>query len=240
MHRSRIVGSACPHSGSGASIAVAITLLLAVSCHRPTQQGEASSTDRRANAHPVAVPSDATATDRSMVIDQEWSRPAKSVTNGSVYDVATLNIAEYRTVRVPKGASVKQGAEDGIVRVFMEKSLFFVGFPPKPIDLFTARRSMGCAWRADGGTLQLGTFGEWDSHIEGGAGMALLLVVPPSVVVEYGDTLSGEASIAAKHEYDSRDSDPDYWYTADEPASGWTALPSEPDPSRRALGAKAG
>lgn len=178
------------------------------------------------------------ARDGSIVVDEQWSRPDRGITNGSVYDVATIDLAGFKTVRVPTGSQVTREAADGVAHLHMRKALFFVGYPPKPIDLLTARRAMGCAWKADGERLILGTFGEWDSQIEGGAAMSLLLVVPSSVSVEFADDLSGESSLAAEQDPDAwlkhGDAESRHWYSAGAPAFGWIPLPSTPDPSRRA------
>jgi hypothetical protein len=59
-----------------------------------------------------------------------------------------------------------------------------------------ARKNMGCATKREGEDLVVATYGEWDSHIEGGAFMLVLAVVPEGVEVESRKGLSGTGSAA--------------------------------------------
>jgi hypothetical protein len=97
---------------------------------------------------------------------------------------------------------------------------------------------MGCAVRAEGDELLLATFGEWDSHIEGGAQMKLVANVPEGMDVEQRKGLSGEDSAGrewhGQYLTKSKDAKGGYWYGPASPAEGWTAVPDVPDPDRTA------
>jgi hypothetical protein len=97
---------------------------------------------------------------------------------------------------------------------------------------------MGCAVRSEGDALVVATYGEWDSHIEGGAHMKLVAVVPDGFAVEHRKTLSGPDSAGherhGQHRAKPKDAQDGYWYGPSSPAEGWTAVPSVPDPAREA------
>ena len=77
------------------------------------------------------------------------------------------------------------------------------------------------------------TYGEWDSHIEGGASIRLLFVVPRSIEIQTDESLSGEDSKGRAWDgaylTKPRDVDNGYWYGPASPATGWTAIPDVPD-----------
>ena len=156
------------------------------------------------------------------------------VENGVAYDKGFVPLAGASVLELPTDAMVLSGVA-GDIAVFMGKDLSFYGHPPARMNPCTARRSMGCAVRRVGDVLTMGTFGEWGS-IEGGAGVALVVRVPESVTIRFRATLSGEKSEAARQDfyYHGREkpADPDYWYVFDEPAAGFTAVRTEPDPKK--------
>jgi len=75
--------------------------------------------------------------------------------------------------------------------------------------------------KAEGNALLIATFREWDSHIECGADIRLVAVVPNGLKVEQRAGLSGEKSVAWDRE-------------AGVMARGWQAVPDEPDTERKA------
>jgi hypothetical protein len=80
---------------------------------------------------------------------------------------------------------------------------------------------MGCAVKTEGDALAVGIYGEWDSHIEGGADMKLVVVVAEGLAVEHRKGLS-------------RDKSSCWDRVAGSMAAGWKAIPDEPDPERTA------
>lgn len=86
---------------------------------------------------------------------------------------------------------------------------------------------MGIATHIDGDVLEFSTFGEWDSHIEGGAMIEeLKFFVPEGTIIERGDDLQGEFSKAQG--FDRKDAAPwdnpdTYWYAPTKSAKGWTS-----------------
>jgi hypothetical protein len=160
------------------------------------------------------------------------------VENGSAYDRAALDLAPYKVVVLPDDAEVREGAPDRQLQLFMRKVLAFGGHPPERMSVRGARKNMGCAVRAQGDTLTVATFGEWDSHIEGGAFMGLLVVVPEGVEVRRQERLSGGDSAGREWhgEYltKPKDAKDGYWYGPASPADGWSAVPDVPDPARHA------
>jgi hypothetical protein len=159
------------------------------------------------------------------------------VRNGAAFDRATIDLAGAQELVVPSDAIVSR--DDGeAVRVFLKKELGFMGHPPKPMDPLTARRAMGLATRRSDTSIECGTYGEW-SGMEGGAHVAMRFVVPTNLKVSYSGDLLGSDSRAAPRDglywlSPGKESDPSWWYAADVPAAGWTAVPAKPDPSRQA------
>ncbi|HKB02594.1 MAG TPA: hypothetical protein VKD90_10265 [Gemmataceae bacterium] len=176
-------------------------------------------------------------TDPSLVLNRQPA-PNPNVENGTAYDRAAVDVGAGRTVVLPDTATVRRDPAGGPVRLFMAKQLLFVGHPPAPMSIRDSRKNMGCAIRTEGDALVIATFGEWDSHIEGGAGMRLVAFVPEGVGVQRRDGLSGEKSAAREQHgaYVARPEDAKggHWYGPASPAPGWTAVPDEPDPDRTA------
>jgi hypothetical protein len=175
--------------------------------------------------------------DPSLVLDRQPA-PNPDVENGTAYDRATVDVGAARTVVLPDTATVRRAPAGGAVRLFMAKRLSFFGHPPAPMSVRHGRKNMGCAVRAEGDALVIATFGEWDSHIEGGAGMKLMAFVPEGLVVERRAGLSGENS-AGRGQHGAFVARPEgarggHWYGPATPAPGWTAVPDEPDPDRTA------
>jgi hypothetical protein len=69
----------------------------------------------------------------------------------------------------------------------------------------------------------IGTYGEWDSLIEGGTSIELIVEVPDGIEIERDDHLSGGSSIL------TATGQPDGRNVMDGPAKGWIIIQSVPD-----------
>jgi hypothetical protein len=172
--------------------------------------------------------------DRSIVIDKP--KRNGTVENGRAYDKASVDLGGAKSVVLPHNAVVRRNDDGGVIHLFMEKKLSFGGHPPEPMSIRDARKNMGCAIKSDGESVVVATFGEWDSRIEGGASMKLVVVVPEGVKVEQIKGLSGPDSVAHKSDGKWLAKPPDakggYWYGPASPTEGWTAVPESTDPAR--------
>jgi hypothetical protein len=177
--------------------------------------------------------------DRSIVVSNQYEAiGGAKVENGSAFDRAALDVAPYKVFVLPDDAEVRDGAPEKTLQIFMHKRLAFGGHPPERMSIRGARKNMGCAIKAQDDTLTVATFGEWNSHIEGGAFMGLLFVVPKGVEVRREAGLSGEDSAGREWKGDyltkPKDAKDGYWYGPASPADGWSAVPDVPDPERHA------
>jgi hypothetical protein len=168
----------------------------------------------------------------------ELSNRFGDVENGSAYDKAVLDVGSIKKILLPHDALVRRTPQAVPIQVFMKKSMSFHGHPPESMSIRHARKNMGCAVKRDGQGLVLATFGEWDSHIEGGTRMKLVVAVPEGIEVEQKEGLSGEDSAGQEwhgtYITKPRDAKGGYWYGPASPAEGWEALPDVPDPDRTA------
>jgi hypothetical protein len=149
--------------------------------------------------------------DRS-IIYTNWNG---TIANGSAYDKATIGIGTFKKLVVPESAEVRTGGTTGEVQIFMKKTLGYAGFPSESMSIKKSRKKMGCVAHAEEGALAIATFGEFDSHIEGGTSMELLFVVPDNVEVERRANLSGENSVGRRWSARIPDS-PDAEHTVDQ------------------------
>ncbi|HTU21662.1 MAG TPA: hypothetical protein VMG10_26735 [Gemmataceae bacterium] len=177
--------------------------------------------------------------DRSIIISGRYVAIGGAVVeNGTAFDRASLDVTPYKVLVLPDDAEVREGALRKTLQIFMRKTFSFGGHPPERMSIRGARKNMGCAVKAEGDALSVATFGEWDSHIEGGAFMGLLFVVPDGLEVRREAGLSGAKS--AGRAWDGayltkpEDAKDGYWYGPASPASGWSAVPDVPDTERRA------
>jgi hypothetical protein len=175
-------------------------------------------------------------TDTSVVIDKEGAMSEK-VENGSAYDRAAIDLGAIKKVVLPNDAVIRRSSETGKFELFLRKTLAFGGHPPEAMSIRTARKNTGCAIKAEEGTLVVATFGEWDSRIEGGAYIRLIVLVPDGVELEQRKGLSWPNS-AGREWHGQRltkpkDAKGGYWYGPASPADGWTAIPDTPDPDRK-------
>jgi hypothetical protein len=177
--------------------------------------------------------------DPSIVLD-EGHAPSQKVENGSAYDKAAIDLGAAKRVVLPDDAVVWRSAEAGKVGLFMQKTLAFHGHPPEQKSIRDARKNMGCSVKAEEGALVIATFGEWNSHIEGGAYMRMIAVLPEGLELEQRKGLSGEDSAGREWHGQwltkSKDAKGGYWYGPASPAEGWTAIPDVPDNDRTANG----
>jgi hypothetical protein len=120
----------------------------------------------------------------------------------------------------------------------MKKTMAFGGHPPEGISIRDVRKNMGCAVKVVDGALIVATFGEWDSHIEGGTSLRMVAVVPEGIEVEQRPGLSGDDSAGREWRGEwltkPKDAKGGYWYGPASPASGWAAIPDVPDDKRTA------
>jgi hypothetical protein len=158
----------------------------------------------------------------------------ENVENGVVYDRAVIDHLAARRMVLPDNAIVRRGAEIGKIQLFMAKRVAFFGHPPEPVTLKGARKYMGCATKMENNALVVATWGEWNSHKEGNAGISLVAIIPESMECEQRTGLSGEESAARGQRQLPDAGDAGYWYAPLSPAEGWTALPDHPDPHRTA------
>lgn len=174
--------------------------------------------------------------DRSIVLTGQFGK----VENGSAFDKATVDLGKCTNVIVPDNAEVRRQGTANEFQVFMKKTLGFAGHPPERMSIRVVRKYMGCAVKVEGDSLMLATFGEWDSQIEGGTRMRVVLVLPQNFPVETRAGLSGpESSGREWHgEYLTKPKGvkEGYWYGPASPAQGWMAVPDSRDPKRRAEG----
>jgi hypothetical protein len=169
----------------------------------------------------------------SVVFSQKFG----NVENGSAYDKAAVELGDFATVILPDNATVRQEGEGKKLQIYMKKTLGFAGHPPEPMSIKHARNHMGCAVQVEKAALVIATFGEWDSHIEGGARMKVLFVVPKGVEIQERPKLSGEDSICSpawKGGYLTKPVEvkEGYWYGPASPAEGWKAVKAVPDLER--------
>ncbi|NQT15065.1 MAG: hypothetical protein HQ582_20075 [Planctomycetes bacterium] len=171
-----------------------------------------------------------------------WPRPRDGVVldnhfgivqNGLAYDKASVDVSSYRRLVLPADAALDRGGQPGKLDIYMEKTLSFLGHPPASMSIRKSRKKMGCACRAEGDSLTVATYGEWDSHIEGGASMRLLFVVPESIEIETDESLSGEDSKGLQWNgvclTEPKDGDMGYWVGPASPTTEWYAIPDVPD-----------
>jgi hypothetical protein len=163
-----------------------------------------------------------------------------TIENGSAYEQAVVDTQGCKKVVLPHDAVLRREGHGTKVQVFLKKTLGFSGHPTKPMSIRTGRKCMGCATKVEGDALVLATFGEWDSHIEGGARLRVVCVVPKDLEVEQRPGLSGPDS-AGQGPHGERGGNPNAaeeanWYGPASPAKGWTAVPDTPDSDHRADG----
>jgi hypothetical protein len=139
-----------------------------------------------------------------------------------VFDRAAIDLAGVEALRVPSAATIEAGGEPGLAVVVLQRARFYSGSNREALvpEEFAARlrRDLGLVTKRDGATLWLATFGEWDSHIDGGDAITMRIVVPEGLQVMREPRLARELSEG--HDRRTR-----------RPAPGWTVLETAPDPA---------
>jgi len=148
------------------------------------------------------------------------------VTDGTAYDRADLDLSRFTRVELPKSATVFKSADARHCRLVMEKLLDFAGHPGEAVSIAEDRKKMGCAMQTHGDTVAIGTFGEYDTHIEGGAFLHMVVWVPSSVQVVRRDDLDKPSSVANVAVHPGRFTKQDA--TAARSAGPWRILPTVP------------
>jgi hypothetical protein len=108
--------------------------------------------------------------------------PDPLVENGRAYDKAVIDTRDLKTVVLPEGPKIEieHGGPRGRIEIFMEKVQGFGGHLGKPMSIRETRKKMGCARKTEAGKTVIGTFGEWDSNIEGGPTWGCCFGCPPA------------------------------------------------------------
>ena len=157
-----------------------------------------------------------------------------NVCNGKAYDASRIRLEGIRKLVVPQDVSIRAGQEGGI-DVYAAKSLDFFGHPPDSMGISESRRWMGAAMKVEGDELRLSTYGQWDSNIEGGLQIHLLLVVPPGVQVSR--SLASDSSPSCSRGWP--EGEPSFQrptnpirYGMMACGGGWRPLHQRPDPDR--------
>lgn len=159
-----------------------------------------------------------------------------AIFDGSIFERASAPFAATEVV-VPDNATVAFGAPSGKIELYLEKTQHFRGHPPQPIPARAVQHNMGIATRSEADRVIISTYGEWDSRIEGYAGILLFVVVPEGTRVRARGDLSGDRSAASSWPEDAPESRTEggrigYWYNVTNPAPGWRAVPTQSDPRR--------
>ena len=110
-----------------------------------------------------------------------------NVENGTAFDKAEIPVGDAKKIILPDDTGIVDAkvveSRRGWINIYMEKDLAYVGHPPERMSIRDLRRAMGCVTRVDGDTLIIQPYGAWHST-EGGAGIRLLVEVPPNLPVE--------------------------------------------------------
>lgn len=206
----------------------------------PTKDSAAAAPACRPDAPATLAPAlDVKKLPRSTAVDGgEGAISQKPVFAGTVYQRGGFALGPHTQLVVPANALVGEGAPAGRVEVFVGKRLGFHGHPPAAMSAASVRRNLGLATKEEGAALVLSTYGEFDTHIEGGAQIALYLRVPAGVAVTLRHALFGDDAPAAKWPAsDTANPKEDagrvgYWYAPVNPAPGWKALALQDDAQR--------
>jgi hypothetical protein len=168
-------------------------------------------------------------TDKSLGgVSTHWDFQRNIIENGSAFEQATIEVKKHERIFLPDDAEVRHVGHGHVVHIYMKKTLEYFGHGV-PKSIRQARNDMGCAMKADGDALWIATFGEWDTQIEGGAYMCILIEVPAGVRVEPRKGLSGPPwggrPLGIRRDLRER---------IEPGKGGWQAIPAVPDPEHRA------
>jgi hypothetical protein len=135
------------------------------------------------------------------------------------YDCAALELSGFSALVLPADATVDVSMTDAVV-LYMAKEVHFMSIPTFAVSIPEALEKMGIAWQAEGEKLYIGTYGEWDSLIEGGTSIELVVEAPDGIEIERDARLSGGNSIV------TATGQPDGWNVIGGPAEGWQIIQS--------------
>ncbi|MBN1897356.1 MAG: hypothetical protein JW827_01145 [Spirochaetes bacterium] len=160
---------------------------------------------------------------------------SEMVKGGKAYEKAQVPVKDYRHLVVPDKVRIEQKAKNGVVEIYLEKVLSFMGHPPSPMNIKDAVKNFGIATRLEEDTLSIATYGEWWSK-EGGVEIHLVIRTPRNLKIRKEKNLSGRQSLA--HEKGSYPGEKQlkkcYWYGPDTPGEGWTGIQTVPDDDQNA------
>ena len=122
--------------------------------------------------------------------------PHPNIQNGVAYDVGTLDLRGVRKIAVPSTTVVRRASSGNEGLTAMEKTLGVVGSPVKPIDIADRRKELGCAYKREGDSLVVGTYGEYVIPGHGGAFVRLAVYLPEGMTVDKRAELGGAGSLA--------------------------------------------
>lgn len=107
------------------------------------------------------------------------------VENGSSYEEFSIQLQDHLTeIVLPESVHVRSGIP-GMLHGRMEKTLHWAGHPevPQKTSIVNERKEMGMAANIIGRKFHLMIFGAWDSKVEGGASVAAIVEIPPSLKI---------------------------------------------------------
>lgn len=172
---------------------------------------------------------------RNGIVYSDAANP--NVTNGTAYDRAVLELGDHHGIVAPARARVLPTGDAGRITIRMAKTLGFMGHPPSRVTVADCRKSMGCAWRSEAGKLRLATFGEWRT-MEGGASLALEILVPEGVRVERDSSYEMDRDqVTSISQLEAQGTANDRWYSLENSSERWLPVPDEPDRERASLAA---
>jgi hypothetical protein len=183
--------------------------------------------------------------DRSVVLGESFrTLHGYTIENGSAFDQTALEIGTCKKVVLPDDAIVRREGEGSKLRLFLKKTLAFGGHPPHSMSIRDGRKHIGCAVKAEGDTLFLATFGEWDTGHEGGVYLRVVVLVPTGIAIEERAGLSGMMSALQNRGGHAlprlTEFEEGCWNVRASPGQGWTVIPDIPDSERRAEDAEPG
>ena len=153
-------------------------------------------------------------------------KSAVVVENGTLRGAATLDVSEIRWIVVPKDAVIARTAEPG-VRLIVERTLSFDGYPPASMLKADWSGCMGAMSKRSGNVLTIWTFGTWNSRIEGGAAVLLDVRIPRGISVLRRAKLPkpSRRSDSMPTEVNTDGSCRSYWYAPKDPPAGFLRVP---------------
>jgi hypothetical protein len=119
--------------------------------------------------------------DRSVV---PGDSPNPNIQNGVAYDSGTVDLRGVRNVTVPNTTIVRRANRSNEGLIVMEKRLGVSGSPPTRVSIADHRKEMGCAYKREGDSLVLGTYGEYHVPGHGGASVRLVVYLPDGATVD--------------------------------------------------------